>query len=198
MTAFASICLLLLLSCLGDLVHGRTVLLSSCSVNAHTHEMREHYSSLRDSAVSSILTRWALRKKTCRLTCELNSLRPQVSGDTEIGVKLLDKSWITSVQVRFGALLRFGTVCSVDPCLTFCVCVRLRRAERPEVLPDASGAAFLHREGLRQLPVPSVAGAPMLQRPGQRLHHHQTKHSQMCKCILAVCRPTRARVSLSR
>lgn len=33
-------------------------------------------------------------------------------------VKLLDRSWITNVEVRFAALFRFGLVCSVDPCLT--------------------------------------------------------------------------------
>lgn len=60
MTAFTSICLLLLLlllGCLSELVHGRSLLLNSCSVEAHTHEMRKHYSSLRASAVSSVRTR---------------------------------------------------------------------------------------------------------------------------------------------
>lgn len=50
MTTLPSICLLLLL--LGGLARGRTLLLDTCSVEAHVHEMRKHYSSVRASAVS--------------------------------------------------------------------------------------------------------------------------------------------------
>lgn len=129
-TTMTSLCLmqLLLLGCLGDLVHARTLLLSNCSVDAHTHEMRRHYSGLRESAVSSAPTRSGPKEKRRRLTCQSNSLRPQISGDTEVGVKLLDKSWITSVQVRFwrslsvpSALFRrplpdLSCVCPSPPC----------------------------------------------------------------------------------
>lgn len=112
-------------------------------------------------------------------------------------VKLLDKSWITNVEVRFAALFRFGLVCSVDPCLTPRVRVGLSHAERPDLLLGASRAALLHREGLRQLPVPSARGPPMLQRSGQLLRHHQTQHSQMCKCVLAACCPSRVCMSVT-
>lgn len=53
MKTLTSICLLLLLSCLSDLVESRSLLLNSCSINAHTQELRKYYSSLRANAVSS-------------------------------------------------------------------------------------------------------------------------------------------------
>ncbi|KAM9362238.1 interleukin 19 like [Symphorus nematophorus] len=66
-----SLCLLLLLSCLTELVESRTLHLDSCSVNVHTHELRKYYSTIRPNALA---------------------------GDSEIGVKLLDKSLIKNVQ----------------------------------------------------------------------------------------------------
>uniref|UniRef100_A0A3B5AA08 Interleukin-20-like n=1 Tax=Stegastes partitus TaxID=144197 RepID=A0A3B5AA08_9TELE len=64
----------------------RTLHLDSCSVNVHMHELRKYYSDIRSNAISE---------------------------DSEIGVKLLDKSLMTTVQVRFSRccflrlLLRF-------------------------------------------------------------------------------------------
>uniref|UniRef100_A0A673BTE0 Interleukin family protein n=1 Tax=Sphaeramia orbicularis TaxID=375764 RepID=A0A673BTE0_9TELE len=49
----------------------RTLHLDSCSVNVHIHELRKHYSTIRLSAIS---------------------------GDSEIAVKLLDKSAMRNVQ----------------------------------------------------------------------------------------------------
>ncbi|XP_035488493.2 interleukin 19 like [Scophthalmus maximus] len=67
----SSICLLLLLSCLGEPVESRALHLDSCSVNVHTHELRKYYSTIRSDAVE---------------------------GDREIGIRLLDKSLIKDVQ----------------------------------------------------------------------------------------------------
>lgn len=53
MKTLTSICLLLLLSSLSDLVESRSLLLNSCSINAHTQELRKYYSGLRANAVSS-------------------------------------------------------------------------------------------------------------------------------------------------
>nr|WOH29318.1 interleukin 20-like protein [Lateolabrax maculatus] len=66
-----SLCLLLLLSCLRELVESRTLHLDSCSVNVHTHELRKHYSAIRSNAIA---------------------------GDSVIGVKFLDKSLMKDVQ----------------------------------------------------------------------------------------------------
>ncbi|XP_029989150.1 interleukin 19 like [Sphaeramia orbicularis] len=65
------LCLLVLLSGLSDTVESRTLHLDSCSVNVHIHELRKHYSTIRLSAIS---------------------------GDSEIAVKLLDKSAMRNVQ----------------------------------------------------------------------------------------------------
>ncbi|XP_026162988.1 interleukin 19 like [Mastacembelus armatus] len=65
-----SLCLLLLLCCLSGL-ESRTVHLDTCSVNIHIHELRKYYSDIRSNAIT---------------------------GDSEIGVKLLDKSLIKDVE----------------------------------------------------------------------------------------------------
>ncbi|XP_042349838.1 interleukin 19 like [Plectropomus leopardus] len=67
----SSLCLLLLLSCFSQHVEGRALSLDSCSVNVHTHELRTYFTSIRSNAIT---------------------------GDNEIGVKLLDKSLINHVQ----------------------------------------------------------------------------------------------------
>ncbi|XP_037635278.1 interleukin 19 like [Sebastes umbrosus] len=66
-----SLCLLLLLSCLSELVESRTLSLQSCAVNVHTHELRKYYNDIRSNAIE---------------------------GDSVIGVKLLDKSLINHLQ----------------------------------------------------------------------------------------------------
>ncbi|XP_071350445.1 interleukin 19 like [Trachinotus anak] len=66
-----SFCLLLVLSCLSQPVEGRTLHLDSCSVNVHTHELHKYYSTIRADVIA---------------------------GNDDIGVKLLDKSLIKSVQ----------------------------------------------------------------------------------------------------
>ncbi|CAJ1051700.1 interleukin 19 like [Xyrichtys novacula] len=66
-----SLCLLIALSCLSGLVESGTLHLDSCSVNVHTHELRKYYSTIRSNAID---------------------------GDNEIGVKLLDKKLIKSLQ----------------------------------------------------------------------------------------------------
>ncbi|XP_008294253.1 interleukin 19 like [Stegastes partitus] len=66
-----SVSLLLLLVCLTEPVESRTLHLDSCSVNVHMHELRKYYSDIRSNAISE---------------------------DSEIGVKLLDKSLMTTVQ----------------------------------------------------------------------------------------------------
>lgn len=62
MKTLTSACLLLLLSCLSELVESRTLLLNSCSVNVHTEELRKYYSSIRSNAVSSIQTNYQKHK----------------------------------------------------------------------------------------------------------------------------------------
>lgn len=62
MKTLTSACLLLLLSCLSELVESRTLLLNSCSVNVHTQELRKYYSSIRSNAVSSIQTNYQKHK----------------------------------------------------------------------------------------------------------------------------------------
>lgn len=49
-----SVCLVLLLSCLTELVKSQSLLLNSCSVTVHMQELRKYYSSLRLDAVSQI------------------------------------------------------------------------------------------------------------------------------------------------
>ncbi|XP_034554203.1 interleukin 19 like [Notolabrus celidotus] len=66
-----SLCLFVLLNCLSGLVESGTLHLNSCSVSAHTHELRKYYSAIRSNAIAA---------------------------DTEIGVKLLDKKLIKGVQ----------------------------------------------------------------------------------------------------
>ncbi|XP_051269886.1 interleukin 19 like [Dicentrarchus labrax] len=66
-----SLCLVLLLSCLSELIESRTLHLDSCSVNVHTHELRKYYSTIRSNVIA---------------------------GDTVIGVKFLKKSLINHVQ----------------------------------------------------------------------------------------------------
>ncbi|XP_030274360.1 interleukin 19 like [Sparus aurata] len=63
--------LLLLLACVSELVQSRTLHLDSCSVNVHTHELRKYYLTIRSNAIA---------------------------GDSEVGVKLLEKSLIKDVQ----------------------------------------------------------------------------------------------------
>ncbi|KAL6111663.1 il20 [Pungitius sinensis] len=62
--------LILLLSCLSPLVESRTLSLASCSVNVHIHELRQYYNDIRVDVIES---------------------------DTDIGVKLLDKSLMRKV-----------------------------------------------------------------------------------------------------
>ncbi|XP_040889389.1 interleukin 19 like [Toxotes jaculatrix] len=66
-----SLCLLLLLSCLSEPVESRTLHLDSCSVNVHTHELRKYYSTMRSDVLA---------------------------GDSEIGIKLLDRPLMKDVQ----------------------------------------------------------------------------------------------------
>ncbi|KAI9521028.1 hypothetical protein NQZ68_010729 [Dissostichus eleginoides] len=66
-----SLCLLLLLSCLSEPVESRTLNLNSCSVSVHTTELRTHYTDIRSNAIE---------------------------GDSEIGVRLLNKSLMKQVQ----------------------------------------------------------------------------------------------------
>ncbi|XP_028302030.1 interleukin 19 like [Gouania willdenowi] len=66
-----SLCLLLLLSALREHVESRTLHLDNCSVNVHFLELRKYYSDIQMSAIS---------------------------GDGEIGIKLLDKSLIKHIQ----------------------------------------------------------------------------------------------------
>ncbi|XP_061584607.1 interleukin 19 like [Cololabis saira] len=67
-----SLCLVLhLLSCLSGPVESRTLHVDSCSVNVHIHELRKYYSEIRSNAIS---------------------------GDDDIGVKLLDRSLIKDVE----------------------------------------------------------------------------------------------------
>uniref|UniRef100_UPI0037E8AEFF interleukin 19 like n=1 Tax=Semicossyphus pulcher TaxID=241346 RepID=UPI0037E8AEFF len=66
-----SVCLLVLLSCLSGLVESGTLHLDSCTVSVHIHELRKYYTTLRSNAIA---------------------------GDSEIGVKLLDKKLIKEVQ----------------------------------------------------------------------------------------------------
>ncbi|XP_029286529.1 interleukin 19 like [Cottoperca gobio] len=66
-----SLCLLLLLSCLSELVESRTLILNTCSVSVHTHELRTYYTKIRSDVIET---------------------------DSEIAVKLLDKSMIKQVQ----------------------------------------------------------------------------------------------------
>ncbi|XP_034022801.1 interleukin 19 like [Thalassophryne amazonica] len=63
--------LLLLLSCLSQLVVSRSLELGSCTVTVHTHELRKYYNSIRSTAVAE---------------------------DSEIGIRLLDRSVIKAVQ----------------------------------------------------------------------------------------------------
>ncbi|XP_053723832.1 interleukin-20-like [Synchiropus splendidus] len=63
-----SCCLALLL--LSGLVETLSLSLGTCTVTVHTHELRKHYSDLRSSAIE---------------------------GDHEIGVKLLNKSWMENI-----------------------------------------------------------------------------------------------------
>ncbi|XP_061731580.1 interleukin 19 like [Nerophis ophidion] len=63
---------LLLLSFLSELSFGRTLKFNNCEVSVHTHELRRHYSEMRSIAISE---------------------------DTEIGVMILNRSTMTSLQV---------------------------------------------------------------------------------------------------
>nr|XP_020448878.1 interleukin-20-like [Monopterus albus] len=94
-----SFCLLVLLSCLSEPAKGRTLHLDSCSVNVHTHELRKYYSEIRSNAIA---------------------------GDSEIGVKLLDKSLMKDVKegqmccflhllLRFYVERVFGNYASAQP-----------------------------------------------------------------------------------
>uniref|UniRef100_G3N5D8 Interleukin family protein n=1 Tax=Gasterosteus aculeatus TaxID=69293 RepID=G3N5D8_GASAC len=65
---FYSARFLLLLS---PLAESRTLSLASCSVNVHIHELRQYYNDIRLDVIES---------------------------DTDIGVKLLDKSLMTNIQ----------------------------------------------------------------------------------------------------
>ncbi|KAM9758717.1 interleukin 19 like isoform 1-T1 [Menidia menidia] len=62
---------LVLLSCLSAPVESRTLHVDNCSVIVHTHELRKYYSDLRPHAISE---------------------------DSEIGVRLLDRSLMKGVQ----------------------------------------------------------------------------------------------------
>ncbi|KAM7005843.1 interleukin 19 like [Tautogolabrus adspersus] len=64
-------CLLVLLSCMSGCVESGTLHLDSCSVSVHIHELRKYYSAIRTNAIE---------------------------GDSDIGVKLLDKNAIKNVQ----------------------------------------------------------------------------------------------------
>ncbi|XP_075318184.1 interleukin 19 like [Odontesthes bonariensis] len=66
-----SACLLLILSCMSAPSESRTLHVDSCSVTVHIHELRKYYSHIRSHAIS---------------------------GDSEIGVRLLDRSLINGVQ----------------------------------------------------------------------------------------------------
>ncbi|XP_031176600.1 interleukin 19 like [Sander lucioperca] len=94
-----SLCLLLLISCLSEHVESRTLNLDSCSVNVHTHELRKYYTDIRSNVIE---------------------------GDSEIGVKLLDKSLMKHVQdgqkccflrlvLRFYVERVFGNYASSQP-----------------------------------------------------------------------------------
>ncbi len=62
-----SLCLLFLLSCLSEVVEGKTLHLDSCSVSVHTHELRKYYSTIRSNAVSLILIVTAFKwRESCR------------------------------------------------------------------------------------------------------------------------------------
>uniref|UniRef100_A0A672IEU6 Interleukin family protein n=1 Tax=Salarias fasciatus TaxID=181472 RepID=A0A672IEU6_SALFA len=65
-----SLCLLLLLGCLSEPAHSRTLQLDSCSVTVHLYELRRYHSDIRSA----------------------------LSEDSNIGVKILDKALITDVQ----------------------------------------------------------------------------------------------------
>ncbi|XP_075997393.1 interleukin 19 like [Genypterus blacodes] len=64
-------CLLLLLSCLTEVVKSRSLNLNTCTVNVHTQELRTYYTAIRTDLIAE---------------------------DSEIGVKLLDNSMIKKVQ----------------------------------------------------------------------------------------------------
>ncbi|XP_010737134.3 interleukin 19 like [Larimichthys crocea] len=66
-----SLCLLLLLSRLGELVESRALHLDSCSVNVHTQELRKYYSTMRSNVIAA---------------------------DGEVAVKIVSKSLIKNVQ----------------------------------------------------------------------------------------------------
>ncbi|XP_054640226.1 interleukin 19 like [Dunckerocampus dactyliophorus] len=63
--------LLLLLGLLSEFVFSRTLQFDSCTVSVHTQELRRHYTEIRSQAIS---------------------------GDTEIGVMMLDRSTMTNIQ----------------------------------------------------------------------------------------------------
>ncbi|KAM3621144.1 uncharacterized protein V6R79_006697 [Siganus canaliculatus] len=63
--------LLLVAWCVSDLTEGRALVLDSCSISVHTQELRKYYSTLRENAIT---------------------------GESEIGVRLLDKSLTKDVQ----------------------------------------------------------------------------------------------------
>ncbi|XP_054606219.1 interleukin 19 like [Nothobranchius furzeri] len=63
--------ILIILGCARGLVRGRTLHADGCSANVHTHELRKYYSDIQLHAIS---------------------------GDTEMGVKLLNKSMLKDVQ----------------------------------------------------------------------------------------------------
>ncbi|XP_071373926.1 interleukin 19 like [Centroberyx affinis] len=66
-----SLCLLLLLSCLAELVDSRRLHLGSCAVSVHTHELRQYYADIRPNAIA---------------------------GDSEMAVKLLQRPVMKDVQ----------------------------------------------------------------------------------------------------
>nr|UOV22690.1 interleukin 20 [Oostethus manadensis] len=63
--------LLLLLSLLSELVFTRTLQFNNCTISIHTQELRGHYLEMRSNAIS---------------------------GDTEIGLMILKKSTMTSIE----------------------------------------------------------------------------------------------------
>nr|XP_043879444.1 interleukin 19 like [Solea senegalensis] len=95
----SSLCLLLLLSCLSEPAHSLPLRLSSCSVNVHTAELWKYHSTIRSDVIA---------------------------GDSEIAVKILDKSLIKDVQegqmccfvrllMRFYVERVFGNYASSQP-----------------------------------------------------------------------------------
>lgn len=103
MKTLSPLCLLfLLLCCVTGPARSRTLLLNSCSVNVNLEELCKYYYSIRLSAVSEHPNGSTSSQESHLILtgCGL-FLKLQITGDDEIGVKLLDKSLIEDVQVRF-------------------------------------------------------------------------------------------------